>query len=136
MRYQYRNYENSIIAATDPETGNVTILQPGFPGWDELMAEEVEVEPFTAEPEPVALDVERAGMVVSRFQARAALLLAGLLDDVETALADASPLARLAWADASEFRRNSPMIAELAAGLDLSPETLDDLFRTAAGIEA
>lgn len=136
MRYQYRNYENSIIAATDPETGNVTILQPGFPGWDEAMAEGVEVEPFTAEPEPVAIEAERAGMVVSRFQARAALLGAGLLDDVEAALANASPLARLAWADASEFRRNSPMIAELAAGLELDAETLDDLFRTAAGIEA
>lgn len=136
MQYQYRNYENSIIAATDPDTGNVTILQPGFPGWDDLMESGAEIAAFSPEPEPLPLEVERAGMVVSRFQARAALLMAGLLDDVEKAISGASPLARLVWSDATEFRRNSPTIAELASALELDDETLDDLFRTAAGIVA
>ena len=90
-------------------------------------------------PEPTPEDIlaaERAGMVVSRFQAKAALLQAGLLDPVEAALAGADPVARLAWAEAVEFRRLSPTIATLAASLGLSEAQLDDLFRAAGAIEA
>jgi hypothetical protein len=82
------------------------------------------------------LTAERAGMAVSRFQAKAALLGAGLLDQVNTALADADPVAQLAWAEAVEFRRTSPTILGLAATIGLTGEQLDDLFRAAAGIEA
>ncbi|WP_119157961.1 hypothetical protein [Caldimonas tepidiphila] len=76
--------------------------------------------------------------VVSRFQARAALHLAGLLPQVEALMAspEADPLARLAWSDAQEFRRNSPTVAALAAALGLTAQQLDELFVTAAGIEA
>jgi hypothetical protein len=74
-------------------------------------------------------------MVASRFQVRAALLLAGLLDQVEAAVAQADPLTRMAWAEAVEFRRNSPTIARLAEGLGLDAKTLDDLFAAALQIE-
>jgi hypothetical protein len=88
-------------------------------------------------PDPAeAIATERAAMVVSRFQARAALLNAGLLDSVETALANADPFAKLAWADATEFRRNSPTIATLQSTIGLTDEQIDNLFRTAAQIEA
>ena len=83
-----------------------------------------------------ALESERAAMIVSRFQAMAALLDAGLLSQVNTSLADAGPLAQLAWAEATEFRRNSPTIAGLAAGLGLNDMEVDDLFRAAALIIA
>lgn len=78
----------------------------------------------------------RATAVVSRFQAMAALLDAGLLSQVNTALAGAGPLAQLAWAEATEFRRNSPTIAGLALGLKLTETQVDDLFRAAALITA
>ena len=78
----------------------------------------------------------RAAMAVSRFQAMASLLDAGLLSQVNTALADAGPLAQLAWAEATEFRRNSPTIAGLASGLGLTDTQVDDLFRAAALITA
>jgi hypothetical protein len=74
--------------------------------------------------------------VVSRFQARAALHTAGLLEQVEAAVASAGPLAQMAWADAVEFRRDSPTIAALAAEIGLSSAQIDDLFRTAAQIQA
>ena len=76
--------------------------------------------------------------VVSRFQARAALHLAGLLDTVEAIMASpATPvLAKLAWADAQEFKRNSPSLLGIAGALALTDAQLDDLFTTAAGIEA
>ena len=80
--------------------------------------------------------VDRESMVVTRFQARAALLNAGLLDTVNTAMQSAQPVAQLAWADAQTFRRLSPTVMAIGAGLGLSDEQLDDLFIYAAKIEA
>lgn len=76
--------------------------------------------------------------VVSSFQARAALMLAGLLDDVEALMsAPGTPaLAKLAWADAMEFERQSPTIAALAGAVGLTEQDIDALFITAAGIKA
>lgn len=83
-----------------------------------------------------ALALERAQMVVSRFQARAALMQAGLLDAVEQAVAQADALTRMAWAEAVELRRTSPAIAAIAAAVGLTEAQLDALFRTAMAIEA
>lgn len=76
--------------------------------------------------------------VVSAFQARAALLQAGLLDDVETYMAqpETDPFVRLAWDKAQEFRRDSPTVNSLAAPLGLTTFQLDDLFRFAKTITA
>ena len=100
------------------------------PHWAEGMTE-VPVEP----PTPPALTVPP---VVSRFQARAALHLAGLLDGVETLMAapETPALAKLAWADAMEFERQSPTIAALAGAVGLTEQDIDALFVTAAGIKA
>ena len=90
------------------------------------------------EPEDAPVNTESAVPVppsVSRFQALAALMDAGLLADVDMALADAGPLAQLAWAEASEFRRRSPMILAMADGLGLTDDDVDALFRAAAQIE-
>lgn len=75
---------------------------------------------------------------VSRFQARAALLGAGLLDTVQAYMdsPSASPMARLAWEDAQEFVRTSPTVAALGALLGLSDADLDNLFINAATIVA
>lgn len=75
---------------------------------------------------------------VSRFQARAALLLAGLLDEVEAMMAapGTPALAKIAWQDAQEFRRTSPTVLSMAGALGMSDAQLDDLFTTAAGIDA
>ncbi|GHG35591.1 hypothetical protein [Paracoccus aerius] len=56
------------------------------------------------------LEIERDGMAVSRFQARAALHLNGLLEAAETAVKKADPLVQLAWTDTIEWRRNSEMV--------------------------
>lgn len=73
---------------------------------------------------------------ISRFQARAALMDAGLLADVELAIAGASPIVQLAWAEATEWRRDSPTMAEIGSLLGLTSEQIDDLFRAAAQITA
>ena len=76
--------------------------------------------------------------VVSRFQAKAVLAGAGLLDTVEAMMSDPDTpiVARLAWQDALEFRRDSPTILTMAASLELTPAQVDGLFIAAAQITA
>lgn len=82
------------------------------------------------------LQQKRQSMIVTPFQAKAALLDAGLLDDIEALIAD--PLADrkvvLAWTNAISFERLSPMVAGIAAALGWTDEELDNLFAAAAQI--
>jgi len=78
----------------------------------------------------------RATTKVSRFQARAALFAAGKLVAAEQAVAAIGGVAAIAWADAIEFRRNSPTIIALAGSIGLTETDLDDLFTAAAQITA
>lgn len=94
---------------------------------------------------PYALVVDdgpaRPDPVVSRFQAKAALLQMGLLDQVEGLMAGMDPMTRLAWTEAVEFRRSSPLLNSLAPylkwpdGTALTEPDLDDLFNLAQTIE-
>lgn len=78
-----------------------------------------------------------AGLTVTRFQARAALMQAGRLADVELATgASGDPFIQLAWAESVEFPRNSPTIAALAAAIGLTGGDVDQLFITASQISA
>lgn len=81
-------------------------------------------------PEPVPTSV-------SRFQAQAALLQAGLLDQVKAYFADPNtdPVHKLAWSEAQDFQRDSPALAAGAAALGITGSQLDDLFRTASSIK-
>lgn len=86
-----------------------------------------------AEPEPEPVFVPQ---VVSRFQARAALMQTGLLDEAEAAIAGADAVTKLAWAEALEFHRTSPTVNAMCAVLGLTEQQIDDLFVAAAQIEA
>jgi hypothetical protein len=72
-------------------------------------------------------------------QARLALLGAGLLDDVDAAIA-AIPdpvqrkAAQIEWEYAAVVERNSLLIQQLAPALGMSAEQMDQLFITAAGL--
>lgn len=73
---------------------------------------------------------------VTMRQARLALLGAGLLDDIETAInamsEPAKSAARIEWDYSNTLRRDHPLVATLGAGLGLTGEQLDALFRAAA----
>lgn len=73
---------------------------------------------------------------VSARQARLALLAAGKLGDIETALNGLSSPAREAalieWEYAAEIRRDSPLVSALAPELDLDDEAVDSLFIAAS----
>lgn len=90
------------------------------------------------DPTPVVPDK------VTRRQARQALLLEGLLDDVPVAIAaldDGTPegsqkmrMAQIEWEDSLEFERARPLVIEIAAAINLDAAALDQLFITAAGL--
>lgn len=75
---------------------------------------------------------------VTRFQALAALHLAGHLPAVEAIMAapETPTLAKLAWDNALSFERSSPTLAALASQLGLTSQDLDALFTVAAGVTA
>ena len=87
---------------------------------------------ITTPPEPT----DPIPLSVTRFQARAALWLAGLLDDAEAAIAQAHPLSRIAWEQANVYRRDSPTVISIGQQLGLSEADIDELFKTAASITA
>ena len=79
-----------------------------------------------------AIRKAREKMKVTRYQAKAALMQAGLLEVVEQAIAATDdPLITLAWAEAG-FERMSPLIAEMKTVIGLTDEQVDDLFRAAS----
>lgn len=105
----------------DLKTGAITVV--------ELTPDEV-----SALPAPV----KYVPQTVSRFQARAALLAAGLLDTVTAYMAqpETPQLVKLAWEDAQEFSRTSPTVLGMQTVLGISDDQLDDLFIQAETITA
>lgn len=82
--------------------------------------------------------VDPVPAAVSMRQARLALLKAGLLAQVNTAVT-AMPgpdgdAARITWEFAGDVQRSDALLAQLAGALNLSTAQLDDLFRTAAAL--
>lgn len=123
----YANEDHTAAVIQTQEAGAVLVSERDTPA---LWAQLAQVLPYAP---PVTVP-----QVVSKFQAKAALLGAGLLSQVEQMMADpaADPLAVLAWQNAQEFRRTSPTVAGMAAALGLDDAALDALFTSAAGIEA
>lgn len=76
-------------------------------------------------------------MTATRFQAKAALDDAGLLDQVEAYMdgEDVPRRVKLAWQEAS-FRRGSNMVNQIGAELGLSEADMDNLFLAAQEIDA
>lgn len=110
------------------QTIDITDMQPmPAAGWNFV---DGQLTPPPEEPTPVPQEV-------TRFQAFAALHLAGMLETVEAMMADPAtdPLTVLAWKNALVFKRHSPIVLTMAQALGLSEQQLDSLFITAASIE-
>ena len=76
---------------------------------------------------------------VSRRQARQALLLAGLLDQVPAKIATIEDpvkrgLALIEWEDSQVFERNRPLLLELGGAIGLDAAGLDKLFIEAGNL--
>ena len=71
---------------------------------------------------------------VTMRQARLALLGAGLLDTVETAIAGAGPAAKIEWEYAQEVQRAAGLVPAMATALGMSEAQIDALFIAAAAL--
>jgi len=93
--------------------------------WREGLVRLPDPPPEPPPPEPVP-------QCVTALQARRALLAAGMLDQVEAAVARQPRAVQITWEYATEIYRDDPMLVEVAQGIGLNTSTLDDLFRAAA----
>lgn len=76
--------------------------------------------------------------IVSRFQARAALVKAGHFDAIEAYMATLpiTDIQRMAWDEAADFDRSSTTLAAMQQLLGLSDAEVDALFVAADAIRA
>ena len=80
-------------------------------------------------PEPIQVP-----QIVTIRQAKLALLQAGLLDDVDAAVAQADRATQIEWEYATEVRRGWQTLLTIQAELGLSGQQVDDLFIVAASL--
>lgn len=138
----YTNAEETIIVADKASGGKKCVEQAQVSQqtlWGEFISGDYgSIAPYAApQPDPEGdLAREREGMVVSAFQAKAALSNASLYVAAENAVTLAGGITLLAWQTAIEYRRNSPTILALQVTLNLTDVQVDDLFRAAALIDA
>jgi hypothetical protein len=94
--------------------------------------------PTATPPAPVAVipDPNAVPVKVTNYQARAALINAGLFAQADAAVRAAnSPLTLSAWDYANDFYRASPFIFAMGSALSLSPAQVDALFVAANKIQ-
>ena len=117
--YQYLNAENTIVAIYDEDgISRGSCLAS-------LLPEGTEIEPYI--PPPPAIP-----SVITMRQARLALLQAGLLNSVNTAMAHAAESAQIEWEYATQVIRTDPLVAAMQSGLGLTDDDLDALFTLGA----
>ena len=75
-------------------------------------------------------------LVIPTWKGKAALREAGLPDAIETAVAASGDRVQDAWAGASEWSRDSDFLVSLAAGLGLTEQQVDGMFRSAGAIQS
>jgi hypothetical protein len=63
---------------------------------------------------------------------RLVLLEQGLLASVEAMIAQQDEATKISWQYASEFRRNDPLLNQLAVNLNLTSQQIDEFFIAAA----
>ena len=65
---------------------------------------------------------------ISSFQAKAALVAAGLYTQVQAYISTLPMIDQLRWQEATTFRRDNEYLVVIANGLGLSEQEVDDLF--------
>lgn len=100
---------------------------------------EVSVVPFSDEEIAAALAERETNYaavavpsVVSARQARLAILQGGILASVEAMIATQDEATRITWEYATEFRRDDPLLTQLAQNLGLSEAQIDQFFLRAS----
>lgn len=75
------------------------------------------------------------GSTLTLVQLKLGLLALGKFPAADVAINGSTQDDKIAWLAAGEFERSSPLIARLAAGINLTSAQVDALFISAASIE-
>lgn len=130
MRYAVINgsiVENIALADAEfaAEQGWLACPDEAGPGWT------VDAEGTFSPPAPAIVAPEVPEVVTMR-QARLAMLDAGILEAVNSAIEDLpSPqkeVALIEWDHSAEVRRDNPLVTMLGVALDMTDEQIDALF--------
>jgi hypothetical protein len=133
----YARIENGVVAELFETDGDIAEMFHPSMVWIEAPANVAVGYSYSAgsfTPPAAPAPMAHVPQSVSPLQARRALLAAGLLSQVQTAVAGADQETQLAWEFATSVDRDSAVVASLAAALGLSPAQLDALFTSAAAI--
>lgn len=80
----------------------------------------------------MGLDKPPVPASITPRQCRLILAQQGLLDSVEAMIAQSTQDVRITWEYALEFRRDDPLLKQLAGNLGLTDEQIDQFFIAAA----
>lgn len=123
----------------DPELQKLVTVAPYIDAAGDAVYT-VEVQDMT--PEEIAakkaaeLLAKRQGMSVTPYQAKVVLMENNFLDSIEAAVnASPDPKMKLAWSNAIQYQRLSPLILEMQAALGWDDIFLDKLFEDAALVD-
>lgn len=120
----------------DPELQKLVTVAPYIDSTGDAVYT-VEVQDMTPEEieakKAAELLAKRQAMNVTPYQAKVVLMEQGFLDEVEAAVAASTdPKTKLAWTNAIQYQRLSPLVIEMQAALGWTDEQLDALFEAAA----
>lgn len=116
--YKYTDTTNTVVHVIDDDgISRSSMLASALPEGTEIL-------PADVVPEPIPT-------VVSPYQAREALRQAGLLSQVEAAIAAGNEADKIKWEYATEVKRDDALVSNMAAALNLSDADLDNLFTLA-----
>lgn len=149
---KYLNEEKTMIQATT-ETGIAVVLEAANPNlvddfykatsgdFGTISEEIIEMLAAAAVEPPDPVLEYRKTLECSRLQAKAVLYQLGILDAVNNLVASSDFLVQMAWQEAQNIRRLSPLIDLLKSqvnwvdGNPITDEQLDQLFEQAKTIE-
>jgi hypothetical protein len=126
---QYTNPENTSIRCDINGVTSYVPVAPGNADYATIMALVADgglvIAPYVSPPPAPVTQV-------TMRQARLALLAAGLLDNVELAVAGADRAVQIEWEYATVVERTSPLVEAIGSGLGMDAEAIDNLFADAA----
>lgn len=118
----------TVFKLHDRETQRLEPCDPYIEDGQVFTVRVVDLDAETAAANAEAARKARVPATITIRQAKLVLHHAGLLDDVDAAVAGADKATQLEWEYATEVKRDWPTLVAMATALGMTDTQLDDLF--------